>query len=54
MVGGDEDRGVGVGGEGGGPLYMTGGLKGRSYVNEMAAFIVIPPGVRVQLIIKFQ
>ncbi len=32
MVGGDEDCGAGIGGEGGGPLYMTGGLKGGSSV----------------------
>ena len=32
MVGGDEDCGAGVGGEGGGLLYMTGGLKGGSSV----------------------
>ena len=32
MVGGDEDCGAGVGGKGGGPLYMTGGLKGGSSV----------------------
>ena len=30
MVGGDEDCRVGVGGKGGGPLYMTGGLKSGS------------------------
>jgi hypothetical protein len=32
MVGGDEDCGAGVGGKGGSPLNMTGGLKGGSLV----------------------
>ena len=32
MVGGDGDCGAGVGGKGGGPLYMTGRVKGESSV----------------------
>ncbi len=46
MVGGDEDCGAGVGGIGGGPLYMTGELKGGSSVMKCQRLLSFLQGYR--------